>query len=272
MFEHLTRGTQLMAIYTPYTYYIGWTNLSFWYYGSRYAKESKCIYETGCHPDDFWNTYFTSSEVVEKFIEEHGHPDVIKIDKTFQTEEDAREYEHQVLKFLCAAENSMWLNKSTGKSPPGGPLSENHKQKISNTLMGVKKSETHRQNIIKSLTGRPHKPASEQRKQKLSKAMRGRKISDEQKERLREINTGKTHSEETKIKIGNSKRGTKHSEETKKLIGSKNLGRLHSEEAKKKISDRHKGIPQTLCECPYCGKMGGFSVMKRWHFDNCKMR
>ena len=38
---------------TPYTYLIGWSKLDKWYYGCRYG--------INCHPDDFWKTYFTSS-------------------------------------------------------------------------------------------------------------------------------------------------------------------------------------------------------------------
>lgn len=42
-----------MYIYTPYTYLIGWSKHNIWYYGKRTAKN--------CHPNDFWVTYFTSS-------------------------------------------------------------------------------------------------------------------------------------------------------------------------------------------------------------------
>jgi hypothetical protein len=27
--------------------------------------------------------------------------------------------------------------------------------------------------------------------------------------------------------------------------------------------------PQERIECPHCGKMGGKSLIKRYHFDNC---
>ena len=33
-----------------------------------------------------------------------------------------------------------------------------------------------------------------------------------------------------------------------------------------------KGIPLEKVECPHCGKIGGNSGMKRYHFDNCKMK
>lgn len=32
----------------------------------------------------------------------------------------------------------------------------------------------------------------------------------------------------------------------------------------------NKGKPQDTVKCPHCRKEGGISVMKRWHFNNCK--
>jgi len=54
----------------PYTYLIVWTSLKekIWYYGSR----SKI----GCHPDDFWVKYFTSSKYVKELREKLGEPDI----------------------------------------------------------------------------------------------------------------------------------------------------------------------------------------------------
>jgi hypothetical protein len=33
-----------------------------------------------------------------------------------------------------------------------------------------------------------------------------------------------------------------------------------------------KGIPQKTIVCPYCNKVGGYSGMKRYHFDNCSKK
>lgn len=35
---------------------------------------------------------------------------------------------------------------------------------------------------------------------------------------------------------------------------------------------REKGYKQKLTSCPHCGKLGGVSLMKRFHMDNCKYR
>jgi predicted RNA-binding Zn-ribbon protein involved in translation (DUF1610 family) len=38
-----------------------------------------------------------------------------------------------------------------------------------------------------------------------------------------------------------------------------------------KLSCKNRlGVAQKKVECPNCGKIGGISTMKRWHFDNCR--
>ncbi|HPI82248.1 MAG TPA: NUMOD3 domain-containing DNA-binding protein [Candidatus Paceibacterota bacterium] len=69
-------------------------------------------------------------------------------------------------------------------------------------------------------------------------------------------------SEEEKKKIGDFHRGKILSPETKSKISNTLKGRHLSEQTKQKM--REKII------CPHCGKNGGKSAMKRYHFDNCK--
>ena len=33
-----------------------------------------------------------------------------------------------------------------------------------------------------------------------------------------------------------------------------------------------KGTPKDIVKCPYCTKEGGHNAMKRWHFNNCKLK
>lgn len=105
-----------MAIYTtnnhiPYTYLIGWTKLNIWYYGRRTKK--------GCHPSEFWITYFTSSNKVHNFKKEHGEPNVVKIRKTFTGTDkihDCVNHEVTVLRRIDAVKKDMWLNKGNAGS------------------------------------------------------------------------------------------------------------------------------------------------------------
>ena len=56
------------------------------------------------------------------------------------------------------------------------------------------------------------------------------------------------------------KRQKKMSDESKKLIGQKN--KKHGVIAK---------LNQTKLTCPHCGKTSNVGIMRRWHFNNCKL-
>jgi len=94
--------------HTPYTYLIGWSWLDIWYYGRRTRK--------GCHPDDLWVKYWTSSLEVERLRKLHGEPDIIIIKKTFGPDETklCAKWEHKVLRRLDAARHPKMLNKRNG--------------------------------------------------------------------------------------------------------------------------------------------------------------
>ena len=53
-------------------------------------------------------------------------------------------------------------------------------------------------------------------------------------------------------------------------FGKGNKGKIQSEEWKKKRLDKIKG-PHETSECPHCKVIGGERIMKRWHFDNCRL-
>jgi len=149
-------------IYTPYTYLVGWSELNKYYYGLRYAKNKKCLYKEGCHPDEFWKTYFTSSKEVLAYRSQYGEPDVIHIRKTFSDPMSAKLWEHRVLRRLQAVSNDKWLNKSYALS----------------------KFDLHQYNIGKKRT-------LEQRL-RMSNAQKGRKISSEHAQKISESNKGRT--------------------------------------------------------------------------------
>ncbi len=93
--------------WTPYTYLIGWRDLDRWYYGVRYAR--------GCHPDDLWTNYYTSSSLVNGYRKTYGEPNVIEVRRTFLSQADAREWGYKVLRRINAIHNEKWLNRSTIK-------------------------------------------------------------------------------------------------------------------------------------------------------------
>lgn len=97
-----------MSIYQPYTYLIGWSKHSVFYYGVRYAKK--------CHPDDLWVTYFTSSKSVKTFRKEHGEPDIVEVRRTFDCYEKAILWEYKVLRRMNVVKDKKWLNKHSTRA------------------------------------------------------------------------------------------------------------------------------------------------------------
>ena len=106
------------TIYIPYTYLIGWSSLNTWYYGVRFAKSSNCLYSSGCHPDELWKTYFTSSKAVEEFRSENGDPDIIQVRKTFNSSAAAKRFETGVLRKTSAKKDARFLNACDNTAIP----------------------------------------------------------------------------------------------------------------------------------------------------------
>jgi hypothetical protein len=63
-----------------------------------------------------------------------------------------------------------------------------------------------------------------------------------------------------------------HTEETREHISKVTTGKpkYRSQEHNDRIGAAHRGVKEEIVTCPHCGKTGGGSVMKQWHFDNCK--
>jgi len=70
----------------------------------------------------------------------------------------------------------------------------------------------------------------------------------------------------------NSFYGKKHSNKSRKRISDSNTGRskVRTTEHNKKIGQANRGRKHESITCPYCNKVGGGSIMKRWHFEHCR--
>ena len=96
-----------IPIYTPFTYCITFLPTGQRYYGVRYAK--------GCHLDQLWTTYFTSSKTISDLINEYGIDSFfVQIRKTFKTSKQACYWETKFLTRINAAKHSDWLNGHNG--------------------------------------------------------------------------------------------------------------------------------------------------------------
>lgn len=119
---------------------------------------------------------------------------------------------------------------------------------------------------------------------------RNRYIIDSQKKKA---NSLEFYIKKFGVEIGTEKYQARCELLSKRMIGESNhfYGRTHTEESRKKISESntgksktrsaehnlkiglaHKGKKHEIVKCPHCGKEGGKSTMKRWHFNKCRGR
>jgi hypothetical protein len=247
---------------TPFTYLIGWSTLNKWYYGLKYAKE--------CDPKDLWSTYFTSSTKVAEYRKLYGEPDVIQVRKVFCESKNACDWEHKVLVRLKAMQSEKFLNMTNSNKKflitdeVKRKIGESNRISLNNPETKKKMSESAKKRGMspKNIEARKayHErsrgvPRNNDVRDKISKTLTGREFSMEHRENLRQGHMGK---------------GRPHTQESKRKIGEANIGKQRSEEFKNDCSMQRKLSPKI--ECPHCGKIGENNAMKRWHFDNCKLK
>ena len=198
-----------MNIYNAYTYHISWTEQNKHYYGVRVANQ--------CSPeDDLWISYHTSSNIVKSFREEYGEPDIIKVDKTFDTRKEAVEYEYIFLKENDCVYSDEWLNAANW------PLIDNRGEKNPNY----------------------GKTLSEETKRKISEAQKGKSHSEETKRKISETMKGKYCGEK------NHFYGKSHSAETiTSMRKPKNQGKKNSQYGTMWITDGKQSAKIKKCDC-----------------------
>lgn len=82
--------------------------------------------------------------------------------------------------------------------------------------------------------------------------------------------TGFQHTDDTKASISATQSGRKLSESTKKKLSDRRKGIKFSDEHRANLSKANKGKKKVVI-CPHCNKHGGEAIMKRFHFDRCKL-
>ena len=195
--------------YLSYTYFLKWTILNKKYYGSRIANEVE-------PRKDLLIKYDTSSDPVKRLLRLFGKPDVTCIDKTFVSEQKARDYEHKFLQENNCRLDPTWLNQNDSPSPPsrkGKKNSKEHKEKISNSIKGSNhpnyggKYETLETKKKKSISQKGKKKSPSHRKN-ISKGRKGINLTKEHRKNLSKSKFGeknpmygKPSSNRQKIKI-----------------------------------------------------------------------
>lgn len=181
--------------------------------------------------------------------------------------------------------NHMWGRKGSLSPRYGKKSTEGHKRRISKALSGVPKSIPHRKKLSDALKG---STMPVEVREKISKAMTGegnpfygKTHSEETRKAISKSRIGrfsgknspsygvpKTKEHREKLSIANT--GKKLSKEHRMKISKGGIGRIHSDATREKMSKAAMGRKQEIVTCDVCGKSGGVSNMKRWHFDNCR--
>lgn len=199
-----------MSTYKPYTYLIGWSSHNKFYYGVRYATKTKCLPNfDGCHPNDLWKSYFTSSKHVHEFREKYGEPDIVQVRRIFEDKESAIAWEEKVLRRLHVKRSVVWLNVAISGGLPQ-LIGEQH------PLYGVGHNDSSRKKMSLSHKGKKLTAAT---REKMSISRRG------DKNPMYGIGgmLGKKHTDATKLKMSESSKGrAPHSEDILLKISEKN--------------------------------------------------
>ena len=233
----------------PYTYLIKFKPTGQCYYGSRYKNV-----RLGLNPeDDLMIKYSTSSKDINDLIEQHGlEAFEWEVRRTFNTPEQATDWEKRVLKRCKVLENEKWFNGNiAGYILP----TEKSRKKISEYHRGKAKSEEHKKNLSESQKGKPKKSTvyqSDEYRQKMSllktgpnNGMFGKGCTEERARKIGEANKGKIPankgvpmSEEQKAKIRATKavNPTKRSADAIAKTVAKQRGQKRTLEQRAKIA------------------------------------
>jgi 5-methylcytosine-specific restriction endonuclease McrA len=131
-------------------------------------------------------------------------------------------------------------------------------------------------NRLRKILSETHKGRKmpEWNKRKLIEVNTGRPCSEETRKKISEAQIGKVLTEDHRRKLSESHKGKKPSEETRMRMSEAGKKRVWSEEVRRKLSKAKQGVktgPRKATECPHCGKVGAGGIMKRWHFERCKV-
>jgi hypothetical protein len=198
----------------PFTYLLKHIPTNKYYYGVRFKK--------GCHPNDLWTKYFTSSKKVKGLIKRYGKKSFIfEIRKTFKTSQEAINWENKILRRMKVIYRNDFLNLTNNKSIDPDYLSKIRRGK-NNTFYGKKHSKESIAKIKLASSGK-------------NNSMYGKPRTEEVKQKLRLANLGKKHTKESIKKMSIANSGKNNPMYGKKGKLAPNYGNKYSEETKQKI-------------------------------------
>lgn len=160
-----------------------------------------------------------------------------------------------------------WLKRKRADAQRGTTHTPEARKKISEKAKG-RVLTPERKELF--LAGRRGKKNTEEHNRKVSEALRGKKKSAAHVQAIIEARAKVDFTPELREKLA-ANRGKKLNEKQRAALLAATKGKPLSDEHKAKVSAAKKGCAQPVLICPHCSKTGGSSLMKRWHFDNCKV-
>ncbi len=157
-----------------------------------------------------------------------------------------------------------WLRRKRAEAQIGLKLSTEARKKISIANTGRKLSD---QAVKKLHAARRAAGVSAETRAKLSDALKGKPKTESHKNAMARARQAIDYTPELRQKLAVNK-GKKLNEKQYQAFVLSNKGKKLTEDQKLKLRVP-KGV-QPKVECPHCKKQGGQSLMKRWHFANCK--
>ena len=250
-------------IYTShYTYIIVNKNSQMKYIGVRSCS---CLPEN----DD---GYMGSSKSLDEAMNNTPEAFTKIIIEAFPTREIANSNEQWLHETYDVARNSEFFNLCIAPikfCSAGRTHSDSTKKKMSESAKGKTRSAETRKKISEAKMGKKHSPET---LKKMSDSQRGRKHSLETRKKMSIAQSGEKHSQYGKVPWN---KGIPQTDEVKEKLrkansgpNNHNYGKPRSAEALENMSGQRG--PQKKTTCPHCLQIGGGSMMKRWHFNNCR--
>jgi hypothetical protein len=241
----------------------------FVYYTSEeaYAKEREIVNKAFIARKDTYNC--CGGGMGPSFHSEETKKKLSKIGKTKKGE----------LNSFYDKEHTEETKQKIGDANRGRKHTEEAKKKMSlsrsgenHPMYGKHHTEETKQKISKKNAGKKKPPRTEEHKRNNALAIKGYKHTDTAKQNMSKAHLGTKH-EIVKCPHCNKEGGkpamTRNHFDNCLLKPNQDIERIKMERRRK----THKKHKQTeIVICPVCGKEGGISAMKRWHFDNCKTK